>query len=41
MHYTGQLSDAILWVFFLLTSHKLRMARPLVRELKKLETSLS
>ncbi len=39
MHYSGQFSDAILWLFFLLMNHKLRAGRTLVKRLKQLELS--
>ena len=37
MQYTGGFSAAILWVFFLLTTHKLRVGRTLVERLKQRE----
>jgi hypothetical protein len=41
MHYSGQWSDAILWLFFLLLNHKLRAGRMLVKRLKQFEPAAS
>jgi hypothetical protein len=39
--YTGEFSDAILFLFFLLICRKLRTGRILVRQLKRLESPAS
>ena len=39
--HASEFSNAILWVFFLLTSRKLRAGRSLVQQLKRHESAVS